>query len=252
MARLAGKIAIVTGAARGIGAAIAATFVAEGAKVAILDLGQQAHLGSALAKTLGAAAIFLACDVTVAAQCNAAVTATTKHFGDVNVLVNNAGVSIPGGLEEMSEAQWDLTFAVNVKAIHLLGRLAIPLMRASGGGSIINMASESAFIGFPMHPAYCASKAAIVHLSRSMAVRYAPDLIRVNALCPGTIDTEFYRAFIAKQPEPDATHKTILAMHPLGLGTPQDVAMAAVYLASEESKYMTGAPMIIDGGATSL
>lgn len=248
--RLAGKVAIVTGAASGIGAAIASAFVSEGARVAVFDLESKAAQGHALVATLGVAATFLACNVTIAAQVDAAIIETDRNLGSPSILVNNAGISITGGLEEMTEADWDTTFAVNVKAIHLTGRRVIPLMREGGGGSIINIASESAFIGFPMHPAYCSSKAAVVHLSRSMAVRYAPDKIRVNALCPGTIDTELYRHFIAKQANPIATHDMVLAMHPLGIGSPEDIGYAAVYLASDESKYVTGAPMLVDGGAT--
>ena len=243
--RLANKIAIVTGAARGIGAAIVKAFAAAGAKVTAIDLPSKSNLIAANSNVF-----FVGCDVSDANDVDTAVEKSTRQMGLPNILVNNAGVSIPGGLEEMTEAEWDRTFAVNVKSIHLMGRRIIPLMRKNGGGSIINMASESAFIGFPMHPAYCSSKAAIVHLSRSMAVRYAADKIRVNALCPGTIDTEFYRDFIAKQDNPEATHKMVLAMHPLGLGQPEDIAMAAIYLASDESRYVTGAPMLVDGGAT--
>jgi NAD(P)-dependent dehydrogenase (short-subunit alcohol dehydrogenase family) len=126
------------------------------------------------------------------------------------------------------------------------------MMRGAGGGSIINVASESAFIGFAMHPAYCASKAAVVHLSRSMAAGLARDRIRVNALCPGTIDTSLYRNFLAQQPDPAAVNAMVEAMHPLGIGTPDDVAHAAVYLASDESRYATGAPMLVDGGAVAI
>ena len=248
--RLAGKVAVVTGAGRGIGAACAARFAAEGAKVAMLDLEPAGGAGSGPARAIGGVAVFVACDLTAAQDCARAAAAVERDLGPVDVLVNNAGIALSGGLEEIGEAEWDRTFDVNVKGIYLLTRHILPMMRARGVGSIVNMASESAVIGFPMHPAYCASKAAVVQLTRSMAVRYAPDRIRVNALCPGTIDTELYRGFLASLPDPAAVEAEVLAMHPLGLGTVDDIAAAALFLASDEARYMTGAAMAVDGGST--
>ncbi len=249
---LSGKVVIITGASRGIGEACVREFVAEGASVAIFDLPQERDAGEKLAAELGELAQYFPCDVTSADQCEAAVKAASKKFGPITILVNNAGIAISGGLEEMSEADWDKIFSINVKGIFMVGRLVIPQMRKSGSGSIINIASESAFIGFPMHPAYCASKAAVVHLSRSMAVRYAPDKIRVNSLCPGTIDTALYRGFLASLPNPEEVHQQVLDKHPLGLGQPEDISAAALFLASDNSRYMTGAPMLVDGGSTAL
>lgn len=250
--RLENKTAIITGGASGIGAACAQLFIQEGAQIAILDVDAERGEACVAGMEAGARANFYRCDVVAAAEVDSTVARIANDLGPPNVLVNNAGTAISGGLEELTEEQWDRQFAVNVKSIFHVSRRVIPLMRAVGGGSIINMASESAFIGFPMHPAYCASKAAIVQLSRSMAVRYAPDNIRVNALCPGTIDTELYRGFIAQQSDPQAVHDEVVGMHPLGIGQPQDVAWAALYLASDESRYTTGSPMLVDGGSTAL
>jgi 2-keto-3-deoxy-L-fuconate dehydrogenase len=246
--RLAGKCAVVTGGAGALGAAILRAFAAEGAATAALDRDREA-LDQA---DLPEATKRVACDVADAASVDDAVATTRAALGPIDVLVNNAGISITGGVEVMSEEDWDRTFAVNVKSVFLLSRRVLPDMRAKGQGSIVNVASESAFIGFAMHPAYCASKAAMVHLSRSMANAHAAEGIRVNALCPGTIDTPLYRRFLAQQTDPEAVHAQVVAMHPLGLGTPEDIAMAAVYLASDESRYTTGSAMLVDGGATAV
>jgi NAD(P)-dependent dehydrogenase (short-subunit alcohol dehydrogenase family) len=246
--RLSGKTAMVTGGAGALGSAILRAFAAEGAATAALDR-NDAALGAA---DLPQGTARIPCDVADADSVDAAVSATREALGPIDVLVNNAGISITGGVEAMSEEDWDRTFAVNVKSVFLLSRRVLPDMRAKGRGSIVNVASESAFIGFAMHPAYCASKAAMVHLSRSMANAHAAEGIRVNALCPGTIDTPLYRKFLAQQADPDAVHAQVVAMHPLGLGTPEDIAQAAVYLASDESRYTTGSAMLVDGGATAV
>lgn len=251
--RLKNKIAIITGAARGIGAKSAELFAAEGAAVAIWDLNvERGEKVAQQIQTEGGTAIFCKCDVTDATQIENATQQVTSKLGTPNVLFNNAGIAVVGELEDISEADWDRQYAVNVKSIYLVSRAIIPLMRDAGGGSIINMASESAYVGFPMHPAYTSSKAAVVHLTRSMAVRYAEDNIRVNSLCPGTINTELYQEFIAQQEDPEAINREIEGMHPLGIGEPEDIAWAAVYLASDESRYMTGAPMLVEGGILSL
>ena len=251
--RLKNKIAIITGAARGIGAKSAELFAAEDAAVAIWDV--NAERGEKVAQHIkdnDGNAIFCQCDVTDATQIQGAAQETTSELGTPNVLFNNAGIAVVGELEDISEADWDRQYAVNVKSIYLVSRAIVPLMRDVGGGAIINMASESAYVGFPMHPAYTSSKAAVVHLTRSMAVRYAEDNIRVNSLCPGTINTELYQEFIAQQEDPEAVNREIEAMHPLGIGEPEDIAWAAVYLASDESRYMTGAPLLVEGGILSL
>lgn len=251
--RLKDKIAVITGAARGIGAKTAELFAAEGAAVTIWDINEERGEQTAQQiQDIGGTAIFCKCDVTDSEQIEQATQQITSELGPPNVLFNNAGIAVVGELEHISEADWDRQYAVNVKSIYLVSRAIIPLMREAGGGSIINMGSESAFVGFPMHPAYTSSKAAVVHLTRSMAVRYAEDNIRVNSLCPGTINTELYQEFIAQQDDPEAVNREIDEMHPLGIGEPIDIAWAAVYLASDESRYMTGAPMLVEGGILSM
>ena len=251
--RLKNKVAVITGAARGIGAKSAEIFAQEGAAVAVWDvLEERGHTVVNNIIENNGRAFFCRCDVTSSNQIEGALDQTISNLGIPNVLFNNAGIAVVGEIEEISEEEWDHQYAVNVKSIYLVSRVVIPNMRQVGGGSIINMASESAYVGFPMHPAYTSSKAAVVHLSRSMAVRYASESIRVNSLCPGTIDTELLQEFLDQQENGDAVKKEIEDMHPLGIGTSEDIAWAAVYLASDESKYMTGSPMLVEGGILSL
>ena len=249
--RLAGKVCLITGAARGIGATTARLFAQHGAKVALVDLKDE--LGAAVVAEItrnAGSATYHHCDVTKLREVASTVAAVVDAFGHIDVLLNNAGTAIEGGVEKLSEEDWDKTFAINVKSIFLCSKFVVPLMRARGGGSIINMASESGLIGFPMHPAYCASKGAVVNMTRSMALAHAAERIRVNCICPGTIPTPLYHEFTASLPNKAEVELALQKEHPLGLGTEQDIAYAALYLASDESRYMTGAPLIVDGGYT--
>jgi NAD(P)-dependent dehydrogenase (short-subunit alcohol dehydrogenase family) len=251
--RLQNKVCIITGAARGIGAATAEMFAREGATVMLADikddLGEQ--LASQICRQFGQAK-YLHCDVTCSKDTQRLAAETKACFGRIDVLFNNAGTFFLGKLDEFSEDSWDAIFAVNVKSMFLCSKYVIPVMRQQGSGVIINMASESGLIGYPMSPAYCASKAAVINLTRSMAVGHAADGIRTNCICPGTIPTPLYHEFMGTLPDKEQVERSVSAAHPLGLGTEQDIAYAAVYLASDESRYMTGAPLIIDGGMTAI
>lgn len=251
--RLKDKVCIITGGARGIGAATARLFAREGAAVVIGDL--KDDLGERLVEEIqdaGGKAIYVHTDVTKIDDARRLAEAAVAAHGAVHVLLNNAGTAIQGKVDVLSEEDWDKTFSVNVKSMFLCSKFVIPIMRKQGGGVIINQASESGLIGFPMHPAYCASKAAVINLTRSMATGHAHEGIRVNCICPGTIPTPLYHEFMSSLPNKDEVVESVTKAHPLGLGTEEDIAYAALYLASDESKYMTGAPLIIDGGLTAI
>jgi NAD(P)-dependent dehydrogenase (short-subunit alcohol dehydrogenase family) len=242
---------LITGAARGIGATTARLFAREGASVVLFDVKDE--LGEAVVADIvraGGKALYLSCDVTQLSKVSSAVEQAVQFLGGMDVLFNNAGTCLEGDVEKFSESDWDRTFAINVKSMFLCSKFAVPVMRGNGGGSIINMGSESGLIGFPMHPAYCASKGAVLNLTRSMALGHAKDKIRVNCICPGTIPTPLYHEFTASLPNKAEVEASLKKEHPLGLGTEEDIAYAALYLASDESRYMTGAAFVIDGGYT--
>jgi dihydroanticapsin dehydrogenase len=200
----------------------------------------------------GGRACYVHTDVTRSDDAKNLADSALSAFGAIHVLFNNAGTAIGGKVDVLSEEDWDKTFNVNVKSMFLCSKFVIPIMRKAGRGVIINQASESGLIGFPMHPAYCASKAAVINLTRSMAIGHAHENIRVNCICPGTIPTPLYHEFMSTLPDKDEVIEMIKKSHPLGLGTEEDIAFAALFLASDESKYMTGAPLIIDGGFTAI
>lgn len=249
--RLQNKACIITGAARGIGATTARIFSREGASVVVVDLRDE--LGGKLVEEIkrgGGRALYCHCDVTNSAEVREMVDAAVAEFGKVDVLFNNAGTAIKGTVDVLSEEDWEKTFSINVKSMFLCSKFVVPIMRKNGGGVIIHQASESGLIGFPMHPAYCASKGAVINLTRSMALGHVADKIRVNCICPGTIPTPLYNEFMQSLPNKDEVEESLRREHPLGLGTEEDIANAALFLASDESRYMTGSSLVVDGGYT--
>ena len=251
--RLENKVAIVTGAASGFGEGIARRFAAEGAKVVLADLNDQA--GRRIAADIEAAggtAAYVHADVTARADVKAMVEAATTTYGRLDVLVNNAGVShLRQPMTEVSEADFDRTFAVNVKAIYLAAIEVVPLFRGQGSGCIVNISSTAALRPRAGLTWYNGSKGAVNTITKSMAVELAPDKIRVNAICPVAGDTPLLATFMGKPDTPE-NRAPFLATIPLGrLSTPADVAAAALYLASDEASMLTGVLLEVDGGRCS-
>ena len=245
MGRLDGKVAIVSGAARGLGAAEAAVFVKEGARVILGDILDDA--GKATADALGPSATYVHLDVTSADDWHKAVDTAEKRFGGLHILVNNAGVAqVPGGIEETSAAEWHRVLAVNLDGTFLGTKAAIPALRRSGGGSIINTSSVAGLVGSKA-VAYGAAKGGIRLFTKSIAVQHAKDNIRCNSIHPGSMDTEIVRQSL---PTGDALAAR-LKMIPMGrLVKPEEVALGVLYLASDESSFVTGSELVIDGGLT--
>ena len=248
--RLEGKVAIVTGAAQGLGEASARRFANAGAKVALVDMKREK--GESVAVNIeasGATARFFECDLSRMENVEACIAAIDAEFGQIDVLYNNAGMSKAGTVETLDEADWDMMFNINIKAKYMVSRFVVPIMRRGGnGGSIIHQSSESGITGSPYHPGYCASMGAVVNFTRAMALSHAPDKIRVNAICPGCIPTEVLETFLNTVEDRQKVMDEWMNDHPLGFGETVDIANAALFLASEESKYVTGAILSVDGG----
>jgi NAD(P)-dependent dehydrogenase (short-subunit alcohol dehydrogenase family) len=249
--RLAGRVALVTGAGGAIGAAIAQLFAAEGAAVFCCDLdGAGARR---IARAIGAAggrAAAVACDVSDSASAKAAVAAAVRRFGGLQLLVNNAAHFIPAAsVAGLDEAQFRRSFAVNVTGPFLMSKWAIPQMRRAGGGSIVHIASQMGHVARAQHAAYSATKAALIMLAKGMALDHAADNIRVNSLSPGGIATPGMAAQWGDMAT--AEREWGAAMHPIGrLGRVEEIARAALFLCSDESSFMTGADLLVDGGYT--
>jgi NAD(P)-dependent dehydrogenase (short-subunit alcohol dehydrogenase family) len=252
MGRLDGRVALITGGGTGIGRASAIACAQEGAAVAVA--GRRAELLDAVVEEIaadGGRAIAVAGDVGRHDDAQRMVDATVRELGGIDVLVNCAGQELVAGVLDTDEAAWDRVMDTNLKAVYLLARAALPHMVAQGRGSIVNVASQLAFVGAKNFAAYTASKGGVINLTRSIALDHAEDGVRVNALCPGAVDTPLLRRQFDGQDGPQGTLEDLARLHPVGrLGQPEELARATVFLASDDASFMTGATLVVDGGYT--
>ncbi len=253
---LTGKAAIVTGGARGIGYAITENFCMEGACVAFSDLNEE--LGRRAAEQLtrqGHNVIFIPADVSVAADVERMVNTALEYFGRVDILVNNAGVLCDDALaEDITEEEWERMLRIDLTAPFLCCKYILPHMRSRNSGSIINISSTAGLNASRNDPPYCTAKTGVIGLTRSLACDYAPYRVRVNAICPATCETEMWKQYLSTLSPEAARDKQnfYMSIQPLGMCQPEDVAYAAVYLASDRAKFITGIALPVDGGATAI
>ena len=246
------QVVLVTGAASGIGLVTAAAFADQGAVLALADMdeeklvSQTAKLAEACRQTVRA----YPADLTSPQAADGLVATVLADHGRINVAVNNAGIAFMGTALETSLAEWDHVFATNVRAAFLVSKAALPGMISQGGGVIVNTASEAGLVGFRGYAAYAASKAALVNLTRCMALDHAGQGIRVNCVCPGSIETPLLRDYYASMPDPGLARADDTKAHPLGIGTAEHIAAGILYLASDRASYVTGHALVIDGGYT--
>ena len=248
--RVSGKVALITGGASGIGRATALLFAHEGAAIALADV--NADAGRRVADEItqfGGRVFFDTVDVTRAADCQRLVERAIREFGRIDILFNNAGITRRATVLDLSEEDWDRVMAVNVKSIYLLSREVIPHMQKAGGGTIINTASGWGLVGGAKAAVYCASKGAAVLLTKAMAIDHGPQRIRVNCICPGDTDTGMLRTEAQQLGEENSRFLAEAAKRPLGrVGTPEEIAQAALYLASDAASFVTGTALVVDGG----
>ena len=247
--RLEGKTSLITGGASGIGAETARRMVGEGAHVVVCDL--QVERGETLCAELGPAALFAECDVTSEADWTRAIGAGESAFGPIQILMNCAGISIPGPIDEISLKDWQHTMAINSDAVFLGCKFGVEAMRRAGGGSIINISSTLGIRGGSKFPAYCASKGAVRLLTKSVALRCAEEgwNIRCNSIHPGATETPIMDPYIDAGAGREEVIAAFAAKHPMGrVGQPQDIAHLAVFLGSDESAFITGVEIPVDGG----
>lgn len=250
MTRLEGKVALITGGGTGIGRAIALAFAREGAKLAVAGRRKE-KLNETIREMekQGGQGLAIVCDVAKAKDAAHAVRETAKHFGRLNVLVNNAGVLHASTIEGIAEEEWDRLMTINLKGPFLMCRAALPEFRKAGGGAIINVGSVLGLVAMKDRAAYCASKGGVTLLTKAMALDHAHENVRSNCICPSIVETELVQGLFAASEEGKALRKARIGQIPIGrMGRPEDVAELAVFLASDESSWLTGAAIPLDGG----
>ena len=247
---LAGKVALITGAGSGIGRATAQLFAREGAKVMVCDLSREGGEATVAAiHAAGGEAVFVQANVALAADCQRSIQHTLARFGRLDVLFNNAGITRRANVVDTSEADWDAVMAVNVKAIFLMSKYAVPVMAEQGGGSIINAGSGWGLVGGKDAVSYCAAKGAVVNMTRAMAVDHGPQKIRVNSVCPGDTDTAMLRNEAAQLGLAETALVEAGNARPLmRVGQAEEIAQVVLFLASDRSSFVTGSAYVVDGG----
>ncbi|MBI2430914.1 MAG: glucose 1-dehydrogenase [Candidatus Levybacteria bacterium] len=246
--RLQGKVAIVTGGGTGIGQGIAVLFAKEGASIVVFGRRPEPLNETVqLIKQKGGKAIAIPTDVSLFEQVQKAVQQVVTQFGKIDILVNNAGVYLPHDALSASEEEWNTVMSIDLKGVWTCAKAVLPQMLKAGSGKIVNIASIAGLIGFEQSAAYCAAKGAVVNLTREMALDYAPKGINVNAIAPGVIESDMTKPFLSEE----ASKKSFLDKTPIGrIGKPEDIGYAAVYLASNESDFVVGHTLVVDGGWT--